>query len=154
MFVYLSLVFFTTVTSAVVLRPSVPCSGVCRPRSCRFESASHAAYTGTFRIAILRIVSHVGCCMLQVFISPYYVTLTLRSRPLVNPFPAGLEYTRVGGMPRVAGRPDGPCDQPVTPAHRSKASGGRGWVSPRGPQASLGSFRRSARTLALAVRVV
>ena len=43
---------------------------------------------------------------------------------------------------------------PVTPAHRSKASGGRDWVSPRGPKASLGSFRRSARTLALAVRVV
>ena len=37
---------------------------------------------------------------------------------------------------------------PVTPAHRSKAPGGRDRVSPRGPQASLGSFRRSARTLA------
>ena len=44
---------------------------------------------------------------------------------------------------------------PVAPVHRSKASGDRGdWASPRGPQASLGSFRRSARTLALAVRVV
>ena len=43
---------------------------------------------------------------------------------------------------------------PVAPVHRSKASGGRDWVSPRGPKASLGSFRRSARTLALAVRVV
>ena len=45
---------------------------------------------------------------------------------------------------------------PETPVHRSKASGGRDWVSHRGPQASLGSFRRSTRTLALglAVRVV
>jgi hypothetical protein len=34
---------------------------------------------------------------------------------------------------------------PVTPVavHRPKASGGRDWVSPRGPQASLGSFARS-----------
>ena len=29
---------------------------------------------------------------------------------------------------------------PVTPAHRSKASGGRDWVPPRGPKASLGSL--------------
>ena len=28
----------------------------------------------------------------------------------LNPFPAGLVYTQVGGMPRVAGRPDSPCD--------------------------------------------
>jgi hypothetical protein len=40
---------------------------------------------------------------------------------------------------------------PTTPVHRSKASGGWDWVSPRGPQASLGSFRRSARTLTLAM---
>ena len=52
-----------------------------------------------------------------------------------------------GMVPRVADRLNGPCD----PVHRSKASDGRDWVSPRGPQASLGSFRRSARTLALAV---
>ena len=32
---------------------------------------------------------------------------------------------------------------PVTPAHQSKAPGGRDWVSPRGPKASLGSFRLS-----------
>ena len=55
-----------------------------------------------------------------------------------------------------------PCDQgwclvlqavptaPVAPVHRSKAPGGRDWVSLRGLQASLGSFRRSAR-LALAM---
>ena len=43
----------------------------------------------------------------------------------------------------------------VTPVQRSKAPWGRDWVSPRGPQASLGSLRRiSVRTLALAVRVV
>jgi hypothetical protein len=29
---------------------------------------------------------------------------------------------------------------PVAPAHRSKAPGGRDWVSPRGPKASLGSW--------------
>ena len=33
---------------------------------------------------------------------------------------------------------------PETPVHRSKTSGGRDWVSPQDPQASLGSFRRSA----------
>ena len=58
-----------------------------------------------------------------------------------------------GMMPRVVGLWAVPT-APETPVHRSKASGGRDWVSPRGPQASLGSFRRSARTLALAVRVV
>ena len=29
---------------------------------------------------------------------------------------------------------------PVAPAHRSKAPGGRDWLSPRGPNASLGSW--------------
>ena len=73
----------------------------------------------------------------------------------VNPFPAVVPYSLGPGMVplvlRVEGRPE---TTPVTPAHRSKASGGRDWVFPRGPKASLGSFRRSARTLALAVRVV
>ena len=51
----------------------------------------------------------------------------------VNPFPAVpvVLYTRPGMVPRVAGRPP---TAPVTPAHRSKASGGRDLVSPRGPQ--------------------
>ena len=73
----------------------------------------------------------------------YYVLTT------INPFPVvvGCTPTRLGMLRAV-------LTAPVTPAHRSKASGGRDWVSPRGPKASLGSFRRSARTLALAVRVV
>ena len=48
-----------------------------------------------FRRTVLSI-----CCAIWTRYSTMYV----------NPFPAVVEYTRLGGMPRVAGRPDGPCD--------------------------------------------
>ena len=51
-------------------------------------------------------------------------------------------------VPRVAGRPDGPCD-PRAPV-QSLWGAGLG-VPSRSPGLPLGSFRRSARTLALAV---
>jgi hypothetical protein len=57
-------------------------------------------------------------------------------------------HVTTGVLPRVAGRPD---VAPVAPVHQSEFSGG-GELDV--PQASLGSFRRFARTLALAVRVV
>ena len=77
-------------------------------------------------------------------------------------------YTWLGMVPRVAGRPDGPCD-PRAPVQTPKPLGagtgdwdlGGGCPLPlerlRSPGLrSLGSFRegRFARTLALAVRVV
>ena len=63
-------------------------------------------------------------------------------------------FVFAGMVPRVSLVLRAVPTAPVTPAHRSKAPGGWDWVSPRGPKAPLGSFRRSARTLALAVRVV
>ena len=50
-------------------------------------------------------------------------------------------------MPRVAGRPDDPCD-PRAPVQRKPLGGGRDWVAPRGRsprQGSLGSSRESIR---------
>ena len=77
------------------------------------------------------------------------------SRPnfKINPFPAVVIVHRIYDQEWCLVLRAVPT-APVTPAHRSKAPGGRDWVFPRGPKASLGSFRRSARTLALAVRVV
>ena len=69
-------------------------------------------------------------------------------REMVNPpfppcsYPVG---TAISGPYRPA---------PVAPTRRSKAPRGGAWVFPRGPQASLGQSRRSARVLAVAVRVV
>ena len=77
----------------------------------------------------------------------------------VNPFPSVVSLRRQGTLRYVAGRPDGPCD-PRAPVQSPWGPGLRLGLAlgvpstARGPQASLGSFRRSARTLALAVRVV
>jgi hypothetical protein len=66
---------------------------------------------------------------------------------LINPFPAlvASEATRILRPIPTA---------PVTTARRSKAPRGGVWVLSRGPQASLGQSRRSARALAVAVKVV
>ena len=56
-------------------------------------------------------------------------------------------------VPRVAGRPDGPCD-PRAPV---QAPGGRDWVSPRGPKrqglCSVG-ITEMYRTISISVRLV
>ena len=85
----------------------------------------------------------------------YHICLTESESFELIPFPAVVLYTRPGMVPRVAGRPDGPCG-PRAPIQSLWGAGpGTGCpLEARGPKASLGSFRRSARTMALAVRVV
>ena len=59
------------------------------------------------------------------------------TREIINSFTVVLLYTRVGGVPRVADRPDGPCD-PRAPV-QSPWGAGLG-VPPEVPRSPLGRF--------------
>ena len=49
---------------------------------------------------------------------------------IVNPFTVVLLYTRVGGVPRVAGRTDGPCDPRAARTDQKPLGRGPGLVVP------------------------